>query len=345
MNARCHRRSGRGAPARTGLYRVIESAVISCVITAVSVGAASAQVFSLTKDGFTLSAGIKAALGGIATGNTNFGAGTVRPDGSIDHNVAYGEGYLLPRVDLSYDTGSSGTFYGAVAAVAAGTRGGDPANFTVDSPADLDLDQLYGGWKSGKLLSSLGTDAIDISLGEEYFNIGDGFLIWDGHFDAGEDAAYWLAPRQAFDMAGVVKVNTKPVSGSLFYLKGGVNQDDSELAGGNIEYTNEKIGTFGGTYFQIFNSDDSGSFVRDGMNVADLRALNVPVPLLSDFKLRWEFAHEWGDDHGTTIDANGWYAGITYTLPNLLNWGPTLTYRYSFFSGDDDPTDGISNAF
>jgi Alginate export len=146
-------------------------------------------------------------------------------------------------------------------------------------------------------------------------------------------------------MAGLVKVNTKPLSGSLFYLKGDANQDNSELAGGNIEYANEKIGTFGGTYFQIFNSNDSGSFVRDGMNVADLRAWNVPVPFLSGFKLRGEFAHEWGSDHGTTIDANGWYAAVTYTLPNLLNWGPTLTYRYSFFSGDDDPTDGSSNAF
>jgi len=321
--------------------------IAACLLALLLLPLSQAQAgYCLDKDGFKLCLGIKAGLGGVATGNTNFGAGTVRPDGSVDHDVKYGEGYLLPKVDLSYDTGGSGTFYGAVAAVAAGTRGGDPANFTVDSPGAVDLDQAYGGWKSGTLFhSSLGDDAIDISVGEEDFNLGDGFLIWDGHFDANRDAAYWLAPRQAFDMAGVVKINTKPVGGSVFYLKGDPNQDSSELAGGNIEYANEALGTFGATYFQVFNSNDSGSFIRDGMNVGDVRAWDVPVPFLSDFKLRGEFAHEWGNDHGLTIDANGWYGAITWTMPNLLNWSPTLTYRYSSFSGDDDPADGDSNAF
>src|SRR5262249_32613818 len=148
-------------------------------------GPASAQVFSLTKDGFTVSGGIKAALGAVITGNTNFGAGTVRPDGTIDHNVKYAEGYVLPRVDVSYDSGNAGTLYGALAGIATKTWGGDPGNFTVNSPSDAGLDQLYGGWKSGKLFPSLGDDAIDISVGRQIFTIGDGFLIWDGHLDEG----------------------------------------------------------------------------------------------------------------------------------------------------------------
>jgi hypothetical protein len=335
-----------GVPMWVSRHTVFGSAIIGCVIAPLLVSSASAQVFTLTKDGFTVSAGIKAALGGIATGNTNFGAGTLRPDGSVDHNVRYGEGYLLPRVDLSYDTGHSGTFYGALAGVAAGTLGGDPGNFTTNSPSDAGLDQLYGGWKSGKLFPALGDDAIDISVGRETFMIGDGFLISDGHLDEGRDGAYWLAPRLEFDMAGIVKVNTKPVSGSAFYLKGDVHQDHSQLAGGNVEYTNEKLGsTFGATYLNVYRSLDSGTFVRNGMNVADVRAWDIPVPYLSNLKLRGEFAHEWGDDRGITIDANGWYAAAKYSLADILPWKPTLTYRYSFFSGDNSPADGTSNAF
>ena len=314
-----------------------------------------AQVFSLTKNGFTLSAGIKAGLGGVATGNTNFGAGTLRPNGDLQHDVAYGEGYLLPRADLSYDTGNSGTLYGAVAAVAVGTQGGDPANFTFDSPAALNLDQLYGGWKSGKVFSSLADDAIDVSVGSQIYGIGDGFIVWDGTLDEGADAGYWLAPRFAFVNTGIVKVNTKPVSGALFYLKGDPNQDSTELAGGNVEYKNEKFGTFGGTYFQIFDSNDSGTFIRNGMDVIDGRAWDIPVPYLSNLKLRGEFVHEWGNDHGITIDANGWYVTATYSLADILPWSPSLekklaitvstrTYHYSFFSGDNDPTDRNSNA-
>jgi hypothetical protein len=304
-----------------------------------------AQVFSLTKNGFTLNVGFKAGLGGVATGNTNFGAGTLRPNGDLQHDVAYGEAYLLPKVDLSYDTGTSGTLYGGVAFVAVGTRGGDPANFTVDSPSAVDLDQLYAGWKSGKVFSSLGDNAIDISVGPQIYGIGDGFILWDGHLDTGKDAGYWLAPRYAFENAGIVKVNTKPVSGALFYLKGDPNQDSSELAGGNVDYKNEKYGTFGGTYFQIYNSNDSGTFKRNGMDVIDGRAWDIPVPYLSNLKLRGEFVHEWGNDHGITIDANGWYGSATYSLADILPWSPSLTYRYSFFSGDDNPADGTSNAF
>lgn len=304
-----------------------------------------AQVFSLTKNGFTLNVGFKAGIGGVATGNTNFGAGTLRPNGDLQHDVTYGEAYLLPKVDFSYDTGNSGTLYGGVSFVAVGTRGGDPANFTVNSPSAVDLDQLYAGWRSGKVFSSLGNDAIDVSVGPQIYNIGDGFIIWDGHLDTGKDAGYWLAPRFAFENAGIIKVNTKPVSGALFYLKGDPNQDSSELAGGNVDYKNDKFGTFGGTYFQIFNSNDSGTFIRNGMDVIDGRAFDVPVPYLPNLKLRGEFAHEWGNDHGITIDANGWYGAATYSLADILPWSPSLTYRYSFFSGDNDPTDRTSNAF
>ena len=334
----------RDAPRWVSRHAVLGSALVGCIIVPLSVRPASAQDFSLTEGGFTLRPEIKAGLGGIATGNTNFGAGTLRSNGDFDHDVDYAEGYLLPKIDLSYDTGDFGTAYGAVAGVAAATRGGDPADFTVNSPSDVALDQFYAGWKSEKLLPSLGDDAIDISVGREYFNIGDGFLVWDGHFDSHGDAAYWLAPRLAFDMAGVVKFNTKPVSGSAFYLEGDFHQDNSELGGANVDYATEKFGTFGATYFNIFDSADQ-SFERDGMNVADVRAWDIPVPLLSNLKLRGEFAHEWGNDHGTDIDANGWYVSATYSLADILPWKPTLTYRYSSFSGDSDPDDGKNTAF
>src|ERR1700757_5265932 len=53
-----------------------------------------AQVWKLTKDGFTVSVGVKAGVGGIATGNTNFGAGFVESDGTVSHDVGYAEGYV-----------------------------------------------------------------------------------------------------------------------------------------------------------------------------------------------------------------------------------------------------------
>jgi hypothetical protein len=49
----------------------------------------SAQVRQLTDNGFTISAGLKAAAGFISTGNTNFGAGFLESDGSLNRHVTY----------------------------------------------------------------------------------------------------------------------------------------------------------------------------------------------------------------------------------------------------------------
>jgi hypothetical protein len=308
-----------------------------------------AQVFTLTKDGFTVSFGMKAGVGAIATGNTNFGAGFLELDGAINHNVTYAEGYVQPRIDVSYDTGSSGTFYGAASGVAGGTLNGDPAGFTRDSPTTITADEAYAGWKSGNVLSGLGENALDVVGGRAKYQVGSGFIMWDGYFDAGADALYWLAPRFAFEQAGIVRVNTTPVSGQAFYLKANNFQDNSQLAGGNIEYAPKDWGPLGLMYFQIFNSDDSGAFVRNGMNVINPRVFKIPIPFVPNLTVTGEDAYEFGHDSKRNIDisANGWYVQLDYGLPSSLPWSPTLSYRYSKFSGEENPSNpgGTFNAF
>jgi hypothetical protein len=320
-----------------------------CCAIAVLATPCSAQVWQLTKDGFTVSAGIKAGVGGIATGNTNFGAGFVESDGTVNHNVDYGEGYVMPRIDVSFDTGNLGTFYGAASGVAGGTLGGDPAGFTQDSPTTITADEAYAGWKSGKLLSGLGENALDIVGGRADYQVGSGFIMWDGFLDEGNDALYWLAPRFAFEQAGIVRLNTMPVSGQAFYLKANDFQDNSQLAGANIEYAAKDFGPLGLMYFQIFDSDDSGTFVRDGMNVINPRAFNIPVPFVPNLTITAEDAYEFGHDpeRNLDIDANGWYVQLNYNLDNWLPGSPTLSYRYSQFSGEKDPSNPGSsyNAF
>ena len=148
-------------------------------------------------DGLHVGLGGRAGLSYIKTGHTNFGAGVdVGLDGSVDHNVDYAEGFVQPRIDLSYKTESFGEFYSAASVIGAATRlNGDPGNFTFDDPADIDLGHAYAGWKSGELLSGLGTDALTLSVGRQDFHLGDGFMIWDGNFETAGDATYWIAPR------------------------------------------------------------------------------------------------------------------------------------------------------
>lgn len=310
---------------------------------------AVAQAVEFKLGDLNIGLGGRAGLGYVLTGNTNFGAGAdVGFDGSIDdddRDVDYAEGFLQPRIDLGYETGNYGTFYGAASVIGATTRSnGDPGGFTFSNPEDIDLGHLYAGWKSGSLLSGLGTDAIDLSFGRQDFHIGDGFLIWDGNFDTAGDATYWLAPRTAFDNTGLIRLNTGPIHADAFYLKGDQDQEHSELVGGNFEYALEGVGTLGATYFNIVDSEDK-LLLRKGLKVASLRAQEISIPGIPALSLRGEYVRQWGEEGGIETDAYGWYAEAAYSLADVLPWSPTLSYRYSAFSGDGNPDDSNNKSF
>ena len=81
--------------------------------------------------------------------------------------------------------------------------------------------------------------------------IGDGFLIYDGDVDQFENGVYYLAPRDSFEKAALLRFNTKPVRGDLFFLKADRDQDKAELWGVNIEYHKESLGTLAAIYFHV----------------------------------------------------------------------------------------------
>jgi hypothetical protein len=97
-------------------------------------------------------------------------------------------------------------------------------------------------------------------------------------------------------------------------------------------------------YLNIFDSDDK-EFIRKGMNVASIRAADIPVPGVDGLTLRGEYVREWGDRNNIKTDAYGWYAEIDYSLAKFLPWSPTLSYRYSAFSGDHDLNDHKNTGF
>lgn len=285
----------RGHPTRRRL-----GFAIAVLLTATIAGSlAHAQESSplVYDDGrFRAQFGIRAGLGYVATADTNFGAGF-----EGDDNVDYGEGFIQPRLDLSLNTGA-GQLSGAASVIGAATRSdGDPGGFTSDNPEDVDLEHLFLGWSSGSLFPALGDDAVSLSVGRQDFRIGDGFIIWDGNFDTGKDATYWLAPRTAFSQTALASLNIEPVHGDVFYLKGDHDQDDSELAGLNLEVNTGSFGTIGGTYFNIIDSDEQ-LLVRDDMDVVSLRVSDLPVPFIENLTLRGEYVDQSGGEE-TEIDA------------------------------------------
>lgn len=306
---------------------VLPALLLTLLLTLLLAPATTWAGFTLADEGgFNANLNLDIGAGIFATDNSNFGSAQSDAD-----NHGWYEGYFKPILNLTYDTGVAGSFYGGLSYVGSATRGdGDPVQFTTDDSHGWEWEQAYIGWRSGNLWPSLGENAVDISVGEQNFAIGDGFLIMDGEFDY-QEGAYWIAPHSSFENTVITRINTQPLRGDVFYLESDDDQGSTELYGLNLEYQHPH-GTVGAYMFTISDSDYAK---RDGMDVYSLRAQGTPLAGmgLKELFLAGEFAYETGGDR-VDVDAQGWYAEAGYTL-DQLPWQPTLSYRYAFFSGND----------
>ena len=290
----------------------------------------------------SITAGLEAGLGVFGTEGANFGTGRFDlRTGEFDSEAHWQEAYVKPYLGLEHRSGAAGTLYGGVAAVGAWTGGdGDVGGYTNADDQQLDWETLYAGWRSGELLaSSLGEDAVDMSYGRQDFQVGDGFLIWDGNLDQFDKGAYWLGPRTAFYRAGFARINTQPARADLFYLDSDRDHDYTELVGANLEYIDAELGSVGAMYFHVLDAGEPYVWgPREGMDVWSVRATEVTLPSLPNLNLWGQYVRQTGDGRDGSFDAEAWFVELRYGLANLP-WSPSLSYRYAHFSGDPDSGD------
>ena len=312
-------------------------------VTLVAARAAAAMEL-LERDGLTLSLEIEAGVAGLLTKNTNFGFGRIDLRRRSLGRRPVGRGYIEPGLSLDYGS-AAGVFYGGVSGVGSLTVGdGDAGGFTDGGDKKVSLESLYGGWRSGALLAeSLGEDALDLSAGRQDFHVGDGFLIWDGNFDTEGDGAYWLGPRTAFEFAGLARVNTSPLGGQLFFLRGDHDQGDTELTGANLDYALSDLGLGDERARRHVLPDHRRRWTVRRRNPARwmqvaIRLNDVRVPGFQDAGLYAEYAKQFGDGDDVDFDAQAFYVEPFYDF-SWLPWSPRLAYRFAYFSGDPDPDD------
>jgi hypothetical protein len=312
----------------------------------------------------------EAGLGFFTVPNAQNGAGSFSANGTRAGGRSWSEGFVMPGADLSYGLGA-GNVYGGLKVIGMATRGaGDAAleSATSDRPESLGIEELKLGWKSGSSFSSLGEDAIDLSVGRQAFTVGDGFLILEGTANGGRRGAQVIGPRGAFDRTAILRLNTEPVRADIFHLESVTDQnfmhgDDApktQLYGGNIEWfgSSEKdAGRFeyekrawyvGATVLHLYDADRNLAPERDGMNVYAIRTggaiFSQFSEALKDFALFSEYAIERNDDSGSRLRANAWYIEPQYTF-STLPWQPSIAYRYAHFSGDSNTGDDTSKSW
>ena len=334
------------SPSVTIIIRVVLlSVIIICIQTSSNNAHAGDNTFKAGD--FTAAMDVELGAGYFDTRNTNFGVG--RFDiitGENTGDAQWFEAYLKPVITAEYLIGSAGYLYGGVSLIAGLTRGdGDAGGFTNGTEDDIDNEYLYIGWNSGGLFSeSLGEEAISLSFGRQDYHIGNGFLIQDGNFDQLSKGTYWLAPRTAFDNTALLKVKTQDVAADFFYLESDSDQDNTDLAGFDLRYNTSESGSIGFTYFHILDADIHFYGPRDGMDVYSIRANDINFQRLNNFLFSGEYVSQSGSGDDGKIDADAWYLQGSYTFSDA-SWSPTISYRYSEFSGDPDNTDNVSENF
>jgi len=289
---------------------------------------------------------LEAGVGGFGNWGTNFGVGRFDPDtGAPEGDPTYGEAYIEPALGFSREFDAYGELYGQVSTVAALTVGdGDPAGFSSGGDGRIALEAANLGWRSGNADAAARRPVFDISVGPQEFDVGDGFLIDDGNFDAGDDGATWLLPRQAFRRAYVGRVDYRAIHVDAFFLEADRDQENTAIAGTNLEYRIGE-GHVGTMFFEVVDTDVPNLYAaRDGMETYSVRVNNLRWPSLPAVALHGEYVRQTGSGDDGDFDAEAWYGEAGYTF-STLPWSPTLSYRYAYFSGDADPTDDTRREF
>lgn len=229
-----------------------------------------------------------------------------------------------------------GLLHGRVSGLLTLTAGGlDSAgsNFDTRTPSHVDIEDAWLGWRSGDAFPRLGDDAIQLSFGSQRYEIGSGFLFWTGATNGGSRGAFWLAPRNAFALAGIARVESHGVTGEVVVLRPNDAPNTSTyLWGTNWEIAlgaDGVYGTVGAGFWQVYRSE---SFTRDDLSIYDLRADLSPLAqgeLLPGLRLSGEVALQTGR---RGAHAYGWFGEAGYAFENAPA-EPYVSYRYASFGG------------
>jgi len=244
------------------------------------------------------------------------------------------EGFVKPALSAKYTLPWTSEVYGSVSVVGERTYGSVPSAFG-DDVSSFGPENLFIGWRSGQSLV-IDENAVDVRIGRSEYQLGHGFLLYDGSAEGGSRGGYWTNARKAFELAAIGRLKQGAHTVDAFYL----DRDEldeaetgSRVSGVNYEFSAGERNTFGVTYMK-WMADEEVRPERDGLNVFNLRAYSAPIALVP--QLSFEFEYAW-ERNGDALQADAWTLQGAYEFSDVM-WTPKATYRYAFHQGDDPET-------
>ncbi|MCZ0963387.1 alginate export family protein [Paracoccus benzoatiresistens] len=231
--------------------------------------------------------------------------------------------------------------YGAATAIAVAARGQDI--FRDDPRETLDWEKAYVGllWATEDRSRS-----VNLSFGRQNFTLNEGFLIsqFGSQWNAGPRPGVYLAPRTTHDFAALGTVRIDRWTATAFYLDPNEYEpleSDTTLAGLNLRYS------FTDRFHadaSVIHAPTSGTRyaapsglvgTREGLTTYAAHVRWADPERAPGWWLESEVAHQRHSDFAMRAWAGYGTGGY---LARDLPWTPSLSYRFSSFSGDDPDT-------
>ncbi|MGL4543187.1 MAG: alginate export family protein, partial [Polymorphobacter sp.] len=214
--------------------------------------------------------------------------------------------------------------------------------FTNETRSMIATEKLYAGLLYADKASHR---SANLSFGRQNYTLDDGFLIsqFNGSANAGPRPGLYLNPRTAFDMTALLNIRLGNLRLKGFYLDPDEIEEfesNTNFAGANVNWQVTPKVTLGVTYITIPRSDSrfrlpgGGSVPREGEATLAVNLRLDDVLGVAGSWVQGEYAGQWNGD-----ETRAWagYATIGWRVPDS-SWQPSLSYRYSAFSGDDPAT-------
>lgn len=234
--------------------------------------------------------------------------------------------------------------YGSLSAMLTASAGQEL--FTDETRSHFGIEEAYAGIVTGNTTDDGDRWAFNASYGRQRFTLADGFLIANTAANGNDRAALQANARWASDALALMQFRFNETKIELFQVDpdelpildsktkiNGINIEDSSLPGTTLAASHLRVPQSTAGYFL----PDGSRLSREGLRVTDVRARWQPNPSgMTGPYIAGEYA--WQTNENFPMRATGYFGEIGYAFAQA-KWTPTISYRYSHFSGDDADTD------
>lgn len=231
--------------------------------------------------------------------------------------------------------------FAGVSGIASGSWG--PELFTDKSRTHFGVEDAYLGVVGNNTTEQGEIQQFSLLVGRKSFQVDSGMILRLASANGGARAALQSNPRNAADQLIFGQFVHNEHKLEVFrFNPDELEELDSQTLIHGINYEGRLLPglRLGAMYLDVPESKFSyytttSVLSRKGLRVADLRLAYDPLPGQSGMYAQTEFARQTHESFD--MDARAGYLELGYRF-NDRPWRPTLSYRYSRFTGDDPST-------